>query len=323
MFSAWESFSGYIIFEIFNFNKDTNLAKALHFFLYDTIKIFILLILIVYAVTLLRSYFPVEKTRDYLSGKHKIVGHIFAAFFGMLTPFCSCSAIPLFLGFLQARIPLGVTFSYLISAPLSDAVVIALLFSLFGLKVTLLYIGFSITIAIVAGLIIGSLKLEKEILLEIKPVNSCCTSSQEDEALQSIFKERANTAWSETIDIFKKIYIYIIIGIGVGAFIHGFIPTEFITKYAGGDVWYAPIVAVIMGIPMYSSAAGMLPLIEVLTQKGMLLGTALSFMMAVVALSLPEALILKRVLSLKLIAIFFSIVGTAILIVGFIFNMIL
>lgn len=320
MFTLWESFSAYIIFDILGFESETHLGEALHFFLYDTIKIFILLIAIVYAVTLIRSYFPIEKVRDYLSGKHKIVGHIFAALFGMLTPFCSCSAIPLFLGFLQARIPLGVTFSYLISAPLSDAVVIALLFSLFGLKITLLYIGFSLTIAIVAGLIIGSLKLEKEVLLEVKPI-SCCSAEQKDE--QTLFKNRAKVAWDESMEIFYKIYIYIIIGIAIGAFIHGYVPTDFITKYAGGDVWYAPIVAVFVGIPMYSSAAGMLPLIEVLTQKGMLLGTALSFMMAVVALSLPEAMILKRVISTKLIAIFFSIVGSAILLVGFIFNIIL
>ena len=238
----------------------------------------------------------------------------------MLTPFCSCSAIPLFLGFLQARIPLGVTFSYLISAPLSDAVVIALLFSLFGLKVTLLYIGFAITIAVVVGLIIGSLNLQKEVLIEVK--ESCCSGSQEINN-QILFKLKMRNAWNETMDIFKQIYLYVIIGIAIGAFIHGYVPTDFITKYAGGDIWYAPIVAVLMGIPMYSSAAGMLPLIEVLTQKGMLLGTALSFMMAVVALSLPEALILKRVLSTKLIAIFFSTAGIAILFVGFIFNMIL
>ncbi|MDD3475507.1 MAG: permease [Sulfurimonas sp.] len=321
MFSVWESFSAYIIFDVLGFDSKTHLGEALHFFLYDTIKIFILLIVIVYIVTLLRSYFPIERVRDYLSANHKIVGHIFAALFGMLTPFCSCSAIPLFLGFLQARIPLGVTFSYLISAPLSDAVVIALLFSLFGLKVTLLYIGFALAIAIIAGLIIGSLKLEKEILLEVKPINSCCNTPQKSE--QPLFRFKLSEAWNETMDIFYKIYIYIIIGIAIGAFIHGYVPTDFITKYAGGDVWYAPIIAVVAGIPMYSSAAGMLPLIEVLTQKGMLLGTALSFMMAVVALSLPEAMILKRVLSMKLIAIFFSIVGSAILLVGFIFNIIL
>jgi len=320
MFSLWESFSAYIIFTLLGFDRASHLGEALHFFLFDTIKIFILLIAIVYAVTLLRSYFPIERVRDYISGKNRIVGHIFAALFGMLTPFCSCSAIPLFLGFLQARIPLGVTFSYLISAPLSDAVVIALLFSLFGLKITLLYIGFSLTIAIVVGLIIGSLKLEGEVLLEVKV--ACCSAAQEANT-QTLFKLKMSNAWHDTMDIFKQIYIYVIVGIAIGAFIHGYVPTDFITKYAGGDVWYAPIVAVVMGIPMYSSAAGMLPLIEVLTQKGMLLGTALSFMMAVVALSLPEAMILKRVLSTKLIVIFFSTVGSAILLVGFIFNMIL
>ena len=320
MFDWLVNLSSIFVFDILGLVKGSHLGEALHFFIYDTIKIFILLITIIFLVTFLRSYFPVEKIRDYLVGKHKIFGHIFAAFFGMLTPFCSCSAIPLFLGFLQARIPLGVTFSYLISAPLSDAVVIALLFSLFGWKITLFYIGFALLIAIVAGLVIGALNLEKEVLIEVKPINSCCGNSNEDRTLiSSRFKE----SWEYTKDIFLKIYLYVIFGIAIGAFIHGYIPTEFISKYAGGDVWYAPIVAVVMGIPMYSNAAGILPLVEVLTQKGMLIGTALSFMMAVVALSLPEALILKRVLSLKLIAIFFTVVGLAILLAGYLFNYLL
>ena len=317
MFSWLENLSAKFVFGVLNIEEKSHFGEALNFFIYDTIKIFILLITIIYLVTFLRSYFPVEKIRDYLSAKHKLLGHVFAAFFGMLTPFCSCSAIPLFLGFLQARIPLGVTFSYLISAPLSDAVVIALLFSLFGWKITLFYIGFALLIAIVAGLIIGALNLEKEVLIEVKPINSCCGTSNEDRTLiSSRFKE----SWEYTKDIFLKIYLYVIFGIAIGAFIHGYIPTEFISKYAGGDVWYAPIVAVVMGIPMYSNAAGILPLVEVLTQKGMLIGTALSFMMAVVALSLPEALILKRILSIKLITIFFSIVGFSILIVGYLLN---
>ncbi len=320
MFYYWEKLVDTFVYSFLQMNQETHLAQAVHFFIYDTVKIFILLILIIYVVTLFRSYFPVEKVRDYLSGKHKLLGHILASFFGMLTPFCSCSAIPLFLGFLQARIPLGVTFSYLISAPLSDAVVIALLFSLFGFKITLLYIICALLIAIIAGLIIGALKLEKEVLIDIQPVKSCCNSSDE----QSVtFKARLKEAWEGTMDIFKKIYLYVIIGIGIGAFIHGYIPSDTIVQYAGGDAWYAPIVGVLMGIPMYSNAAGMLPLVEVLTNKGMLLGTALSFMMAVVALSLPEAMILKRVLSVKLISIFFGIVGTAILLIGYIFNAIL
>ncbi len=310
----WKDFVDYLTYELWNL--EGHLGEAINFFIYDTIKIFFLLIVIIYIVSFLRSFFPVEKVRDYLSGKHKLIGHISAAFFGMLTPFCSCSAIPLFLGFLQARIPLGVTFSYLISAPLSDAVVIALLFSLFGWKITLLYISCALLIAIIGGLVIGSMNLEKEVLIEVKPATSCCSSQEEG----SPFKARANEAWAATLDIFKKIYPYVIIGIAIGAFIHGYVPAETIAKYAGGDSWYAPILGVVMGIPMYSSAAGMIPLIEVLTSKGMLLGTALSFMMAVVALSLPEAMILKRVMSMKLISIFFGIVGSAILLVGYIFN---
>ena len=208
----------------------------------------------------------------------------------------------------------------MISAPLSDAVVIAMLFSLFGWKIALLYVGIGLLIAIVAGLIIGSMNLEKEVLIEVKPINSCCNGSNED---GTKFSHKLKESWDYTADIFKKIYLYVIVGVGIGAFIHGYIPADFISKYAGGDVWYAPIVGVLMGIPMYSNAAGILPLVEVLTQKGMLLGTALSFMMAVVALSLPEAMILKRVLSVKLIFIFFGIVGFAILLTGYLFNAIL
>jgi uncharacterized membrane protein YraQ (UPF0718 family) len=312
----WKDFVDYLTYELWNL--EGHLGEAINFFIYDTIKIFFLLIVIIYIVSFLRSFFPVEKVRDYLSGKHKVVGHISAAFFGMLTPFCSCSAIPLFLGFLQARIPLGVTFSYLISAPLSDAVVIALLFSLFGWKITLLYISCALLIAIIGGLVIGSMNLEDEVLIEVKPA-TCCPS--EEGGVN--FKARANEAWIASLDIFKKIYPYVIIGIAIGAFIHGYVPAQTIAKYAGGDSWYAPILGVAMGIPMYSSAAGMIPLIEVLTSKGMLLGTALSFMMAVVALSLPEAMILKRVMSMKLISIFFGIVGSAILLVGYIFNALL
>lgn len=318
MFEWLHSLSSLVVFDIFGLVRDSHLGEALHFFIYDTIKIFILLILIIYLVTILRSYFPVEKARAYISGKHKLVGHVLAALFGVITPFCSCSAIPLFLGFLQARIPLGVTFSYLISAPLSDAVVIALLLSLFGFKIALLYVGVGLLIAIVAGLIIGSMSLEKEVLIEVKPVDIISFNEEE-----ITFSNRAKEAWEYTADIFLKIYLYVIVGVGIGAFIHGYVPADFISKYAGGNAWYAPIIGVVMGIPMYSSAAGILPLVEVLTQKGMLLGTALSFMMAVVALSLPEAMILKRVLSLKLIAIFFGVVGFGILLVGYLFNLIL
>ena len=315
MFEWWDNLSAILVFDILGLVKGTKLGDAVHFFIFDTIKIFILLIVIVYLITFLRSYFPLEKIRVYLSGKNKIIGHILASIFGIITPFCSCSAIPLFLGFLQARIPLGVAFSYLVSAPLSDPVVFALLISMFSWKIAVLYVAFGVIISIVVGLIIGAMNMEKEVLIEVKPLDNI--SYTEDGTL---FKHRIKESWDYSVDIFKKIYLYIIIGVGVGAFIHGFIPEDFISKYAGGDVWYAPIVAVIVGIPMYSNELGILPIIEVLTQKGVLIGTALSFMMAIVALSLPEAMILKRVISIKLIGIFFGVVGLAILLTGYTLN---
>lgn len=315
MFEWWNNLSAILVFDILRLVKGTKLGDAVHFFIFDTIKIFILLIVIVYLITFLRSYFSLEKIRVYLSGKNKIIGHILASIFGIITPFCSCSAIPLFLGFLQARIPLGVAFSYLVSAPLSDPVVFALLISMFSWKIAVLYVAFGVIISIVVGLIIGAMNMEKEVLIEVKPLDNI--SYTEDGTL---FKHRIKESWDYSVDIFKKIYLYIIIGVGVGAFIHGFIPEDFISKYAGGDVWYAPIVAVIAGIPMYSNELGILPIIEVLTQKGVLIGTALSFMMAIVALSLPEAMILKRVISIKLIGIFFGVVGLAILLTGYTLN---
>ncbi len=317
MFVWLEELVSFFLLNIINLNFDSAFFKALHFFIYDTVKIFLLLVLIIYIITFIRSYFPIEKVKDYITSKNKVFAHILAAVFGVLTPFCSCSAVPLFLGFLQARIPLGVTFSYLISAPLSDAVVIAMLFSLFGWKIAFLYVSLGILIAVIAGLIIGFMNLEKEVLIEVKPIKQFY--NEEKTALAS----RLKVSWENSFDILKKIYLYVIIGVGIGAFIHGYIPTDFISKYASGNSWYAPLIAVLMGIPMYSNAAGILPLIEVLTQKGMLLGTALSFMMSVVALSLPEAMILKRVLSVKLISIFFFIVGCFILFVGYLFNFIL
>ncbi|ANE36271.1 permease (DUF318 domain) [Campylobacter iguaniorum] len=318
MFEWLVQICNYIVFDLFGLDKTTHLGQSLHFFIYDTIKIFILLIVIIYAVTFIRSYFPVEKARDFISKKHKIAAHLLASVFGMLTPFCSCSAVPLFIGFLQARIPLGITFSYLVSAPLNDAVVIALLISIFGYKVAIFYILACLLVAVVSGLIIGALSLEKEVLLDIKPASCGCSN------LQTLdLKTRAKEALDYTFFIFKKVYKYVVIGIFIGALIHGYAPAELISKYGGGDVWYAPIIAVLAGIPMYSNAAGILALIEVLTQKGVLMGTALSFMMAIVALSLPEAMILKRVLSLKLIGIFFGVVGASIIAIGYIFNIIL
>ena len=313
----WQNFVDFLIYDTLNITGD--LGSAINFFIYDTIKILFLLFSIIFIVSFLRSYFNTEKVRAYLSGKSEFVGNILASLFGIITPFCTCSAIPLFLGFLQARIPVGVTFSFLISAPLNNEIAIAMLFSLFGFKITAIYIGFGLFIAIIGGFLIGKMNVEKYILIDVKPIEGEIEINEE----KISFTKRVIGAKEYTIDIFKKIYLYVIIGVGVGAFIHGYIPADFIVKYSGGDNPFAVLIAVLMGIPMYSSASGIMPLVEVLTDKGMLLGSALSFMMAVTALSLPEAMILKSILHTKLIIIFFSIVGLGIIAIGYLFNYIL
>lgn len=319
MFTPWEKFVDFLVFSLLGLDKQSHLTQALHFFIFDTVKIFILLIVIIFLVSYLRTWFNVEKVRAYLQGKSEFTGNVLASIFGIITPFCTCSAIPLFLGFLQARIPLGVTFSFLISAPLNNEIAIAMLFSLFGWKITAVYIGFGLIVAIIGGFVIGKFNMQKYILLDVKQMEGCCENP--NIALNN--KQRVKEAWDYTFDIFKKIYLYVIIGVAVGAFIHGYIPTDFIARYTGGDAWYTVPLAVVLGIPMYASAAGVMPLVEVLTSKGMLLGSALSFMMAVTALSLPEAMILKRLLHTKLIVTFFLIVGSGIILIGYIFNTIL
>lgn len=313
----WYELSHRFIYE--SLSLEGKLADALHFFIYDTAKIWFLLITIIFAVSFLRSWVNTEYVRAHLQGKSSLYGHVGASLFGIITPFCSCSAIPLFLGFIQARIPIGVTFSYLISAPMNNEIAIAMLFGIFGWKVTSIYILFGLSVAIIGGWLIGKLGMEREILMDVKPMEG----ELKADLVKLTLKQRAKEAWSYTADIFKKIYIYVMIGVGVGAWIHGYIPTDFIATYTGEGNPFAVIIAVVMGIPMYSNAAGVMPLVEVLTSKGMLLGTALSFMMAVTALSLPEALILKKIISLKLIAIFFGIVGSGIVAIGYLFNIIL
>ena len=319
MFEWWEKIVDWLVYDTWGLDAKSAVGSAVHFFIFDTIKIWLLLVTIIFVVSYLRTWFNTEYVRAHLQGRSAIYGHASAALFGIITPFCSCSAIPLFLGFIQARIPLGVTFSYLISAPMNNEIAIAMLFGLFGWKITAIYIGFGLTVAIVGGWVIGKLGLEDQILLDVKPIDA----ELEADVVKLSAQERAKEAWNYTYDIFKKIYIYVMLGVGVGAWIHGYVPTDFIASYTGEGNPFAVIVAVLMGIPMYSNAAGVMPLVEVLTDKGMLLGTALSFMMAVTALSLPEAMILKKILSTKLIAIFFAIVGSGIIAIGYLFNFIL
>ncbi len=313
----WKAFVDYVTYDLLHL--EGHLGEAINFFIYDTVKIWFLLITIIFVVSYLRTHFNTEYVRAHLQGKSQLYGNILAALFGIITPFCSCSAIPLFLGFIQARIPIGVTFSFLISSPMNNEIAIALLFGLFGWKVTVIYIGFGLLVAIIGGYIIGRLDMEKYVLMDVKPMEG----ELEEVKIQLSFGQRIQEAWDYTIDIFKNIWLYVLIGVGIGAVIHGYIPADFIAKYAGADNPFAVLIAVIMGIPMYSNAAGVMPLVEVLTGKGMLLGTALSFMMAVTALSLPEAMILKKILHIKLIATFFGIVGIGIIAIGYLFNAIL
>lgn len=313
----WHDLSHHLVFGLIGL--EGRLADALHFFLYDTVKIWFLLIAIIFAVSFLRTWMNTEMVRAWLAGKKEFTGNVLAALFGIVTPFCTCSAIPLFLGFLQARIPVGVTFSFLISAPLNNEIAIAMLFGLFGVKITALYIGFGLLVAIVGGWLIGRTKAERYVLLEVPVLQG----ELHVEATSLQLKQRLRDAWRATAEIFRKIWLWVMAGVGVGAFFHGYVPADWIASYAGGDAWYAVPLSVAMGIPMYASAAGVMPLVEVLTGKGMLLGTALAFMMAVTALSLPEAIILRQILAPRLIATFFAIIGLGIMGIGYLFNGIL
>lgn len=319
MFDWWEKLVDGLVYGVWGLEKSSSIGSALHFFIYDTLKIYMLLVMIIFVISLLRTYFNVEKVRVYLQGKSEFTGNVLAALFGIITPFCSCSAIPLFLGFMQARIPLGITFSFLISSPMNNEIAIALLFGLFGWKVTALYIGFGLLVAIIGGFVVGKMRMEKYILIPVAPMSG----DLEQVSIELAFTQRIRDAWNYTYDILRKIYVYVMIGVGIGALIHGYVPTDFIVEYAGSHTWYSVPLAVMLGVPMYSNAAGVMPLIEVLTGKGMLLGTALSFMMAITALSLPEAMILKRILHVRLIATFFGIVALGIMGVGYLFNTIL
>lgn len=322
MFTWTQNLSDWLIYSIFNIAKDSKLGSALDFFVYDTIKIFILLFIIIYAITFIRSFFPPEKTRKILADKkgHTFIAHILAALLGIVTPFCSCSAVPLFIGFVEAGIPLGVTFSYLVAAPMVNEVALGLLYSLFGLKIALIYIASGEIIAIISGLILGKLGLEKYVegyVYEIEIDNDGL------EIPIPTLNERLHDAWVFTLDLIKKIWIYVVIGIAIGGFMHGWIPKDALAKYAGKNNPFAVLVAVLFGIPLYSNAAGVIPLVSELTRAGVAMGTALAFMMAVTALSIPEMILLRKVLKPKLLVIFVTIVGCGIIFTGYMFNFII
>jgi len=313
LLADWLTYGG------FHFSAKTIFAEAVNFFIYDTIKIFILLAVIIFVISIIRSFLPPEKIRDVLTHRRKYFGNVLAALFGIITPFCSCSAVPLFLGFVESGVPLGVTFSFLVSSPMINEVALVLLLGMFGWKVALLYIFSGLIIAIFSGIFIEKLKVEN--LIEGFVYD--CKCQPFENGLKMAWKERVTYAKNYTGEIIKKVWAYVLIGIGLGAWIHGYVPTDLLAHYAGADKWYAVPLAVLIGIPLYSNAAGVIPLVSALTEKGVAMGTSLAFMMAVTGLSLPEFLILKRVMKIKLIIIFAGIVGVGIIFTGYLFNVIL
>jgi len=309
----------WLTYDIFRLAAKTLLAEAVNFFIYDTIKIFILLAVIIFAVSIIRSFLPPEKIRSILSRKNKYLGNFLAATLGIITPFCSCSAVPLFLGFVETGVPLGVTFSFLVASPMINEVALVLLLGMFGWRVASIYIISGLIIAILSGIVIDKLKVED--LVENFVFNNKIINS--GNGIKMSWKDRTDYAKKYTADIIKRVWIYILLGIGIGAWIHGYVPADFLAHYASADKWYAVPLATLIGIPLYSNAAGVIPLVGALTEKGVAMGTTLAFMMAVTGLSLPEFMILKRVMKTRLIIIFAGVVGVGIVLTGYLFNWIL
>lgn len=301
-------------------DRASHLGGALQFFLYDTPKVLMLLTGVVFVMGMVNSYFTPERTRALLAGRSEGVANVMAASLGIVTPFCSCSAVPLFIGFVQAGVPLGVTFSFLISAPMVNEVALTLLFGMFGWKVALLYLGLGLSVAIVAGWVIGRLKMEAYLEDWVRDMPR---TSAAFEAADSTLADRVQAGFAAVREIVGKVWPYILGGIALGALIHGYVPEDFMASFMGKDAWWSVPLAVLMGVPMYTNAAGVIPIVQALLAKGAALGTVLAFMMSVIALSLPEMIILRKVLKLRLIATFVGVVATGILLVGFVFNAVL
>lgn len=314
-----------LTYEGFGLNPESHLGAAINFFFYDTVKILILLFLISSLMGAVNAYFPVDRLRIYLTTR-KLYGleYFFASFFGAVTPFCSCSSIPLFIGFVKGGIPLGVTFAYLITSPLVNEVAVAMFLGLFGLKVTAIYAGSGILLGMIGGYILGKLKLDRYLSDWVRQIQE--NSIKENEAWEgekTSFIDRLPTIIKDGWDIVRKVLLYVIIGIAIGAAMHGYVPENFFTEFLSADKWYAVPLAVILAVPMYANAAGIVPVIQVFVAKGVPLGTAIAFMMAVVGLSLPEATLLKKVMKWKLIGIFFGIISLFIIVLGYVFNLLL
>jgi len=309
----------WLMYSLLGLTPGQHLSSAIEFFIFETPKVLMLLTLVVFGVGVIRSFFTPERTRRILSGRRESAGNVLAAGLGVVTPFCSCSAVPLFIGFVTAGVPLGVTFSFLIAAPMINEVALVLLFGLFGWKVAGLYLGTGLMIAIIAGWVIGRLKLEKWV--EPWVYKTQVGSAAPEERLD--WAGRMRLGLEAVRDIVRKVWLFVVLGIAVGAGIHGYVPENFLASIMGKDAWWAVPVAVLLGVPMYSNAAGIIPIVQALLGKGAALGTVLAFMMAVIGLSLPEAIILRKVLTIKLILVFCGVVGLGIMIVGYLFNIIM
>jgi hypothetical protein len=301
--------------------RDTHLGEAVHFFLYDTPKVLLLLAGVVFVMGVVQTFFAPERTRALLAGRRLGVGNVLAASLGIVTPFCSCSAVPLFIGFVSAGVPLGVTFSFLISAPMVNEIALALLLALFGWKVAALYLVLGLLVAIVAGLIIGELKMERHLEDWVRAIHQGSAAAPDGQGYT--WRERLEAGGRHVREIVGKVWPYVLVGIGLGALIHGYVPQDFMASFMGRDTWWAVPAAVVLGVPMYTNAAGILPVVEALIGKGAALGTTLAFMMSVIALSAPEMLILRKVLKWPLIATFVGVVAAGILLVGYVFNLVL
>ncbi len=310
-------FAEWVTYSLFRLVQGTALADAVEFFVYDTPKVLMLLTLVVFGVGVIRSFFTAERTRRILAGKRESVGNVLAALLGIVTPFCSCSAVPLFIGFVTAGVPLGVTFSFLISAPMINEIALVLLYGLFGWKVAAIYLGTGLVIAILSGWVIGRLKMEPHVEGWVYKTTAGVSGAEEE----LDWSGRIHAGLDAVRDIVGKVWVYVVLGIAVGAGIHGYVPENFMASIMGKGAWWSVPLAVLIGIPMYSNAAGIIPVVQALLGKGAALGTVLAFMMAVIGLSLPETIILRKVLKPRLIATFIAVVGVGILLVGYLFNL--
>ncbi|MBT3310641.1 MAG: permease [Desulfobacteraceae bacterium] len=312
--------SSWITYDLFSITKGSHIGGAIQFFLYDTPKVMMLLLLVVFGVGIIRSFFTPEKTRAMLAGRNLFLGNIMAAFLGIVTPFCSCSAVPLFIGFVAAGVPLGVTFSFLIAAPMVNEIALGLLYGLLGWKVAALYMATGLTVAILAGWVIGRMNMEKDVEGWVTEINPGEDNIADD---RLTLNDRIIYGWDAVVEIIGRVWIYVILGIAVGAVIHGFVPEGLMASVMGKGSWWSVPLAVGMGVPMYSNAAGIIPVVEALLGKGAALGTVLAFMMSVIALSLPEMVILRKVLKPRLIGVFISVVSCGILLMGYLFNVVI